>query len=70
MIDYALHFKAMTLKLRSFLLKGTISAGNMHSPVEANLDTTRRGIFASVQPLQKLSKISQQTASAITKECL
>ena len=39
------------------------------SPVETKLHTTRRGIFA-LPPLQKLSKISQQTASVIAKECL
>ena len=35
------------------------------SPVETNLHTTRRGIFA-FPPLQKLPNISQQTASVIT----
>ena len=39
------------------------------SPIETNLHTTRRGIFA-VPPLQNLWKISQQTASVITKEHL
>ena len=39
------------------------------SPVETNLHTTRRGIFAF--PLsQKLSKILQQKASVTTKERL
>ena len=40
-----------------------------YSPVETNLYTTRRGIFA-FPPLQNLSKISQQTASVITRERL
>ena len=50
-------------------LKGTMSAGAhaQYSPVETNLHKTRRGIFA-FPPLQKLSKISQQTASVIAKE--
>ena len=39
------------------------------SPVETNLHTTRRGIIA-FPPLQKLKKISQQTASVITEERL
>ena len=39
------------------------------SPIETNLQTTRRGIF-DLLPLQKLSRISQQTASVITKERL
>ena len=46
--------------------KGTISAEAhaQKSPVETNLHTSRRGIFA-FPPLQK-----RQTASVITKECL
>ena len=38
-------------------------------PVETNLYTTRRGIFV-LPSLQKLTKISQQRASVITKERL
>ena len=46
-----------------------MSAGThaQYSPVETNLHTTRRGILA-FPALQKLSKISQQKASVITKE--
>ena len=47
-----------------------MSAGAVaqQSLVETNLATTSRGIFA-FPPLRKLSNISQQTASLITKEC-
>ena len=52
-------------------IKGTMSA-EAHAqwiPVEINLHTTRRGIFA-FPPLQKLLKTSQQTTSVIPKESL
>ena len=39
------------------------------SPIESNLHTTRCGISVFPQ-LQKLSRISQQTASVITKGLL
>ena len=58
------------IKYQQPLLKGTMSAGaHAQSPVETNLHTTLRNIFA-FPPLQKLSKISQQTASVITKKLL
>ena len=57
--------------LISMFFKGTMSAvaHAQYSPVETNLHTTRSRIFA-FPPLQKLSKIPQQTASVITNERL
>ena len=45
-------------------LKGLSQLGHIRSlsPIETNLHTTRSGIFA-LPPVQKLPKISQQTAS-------
>ena len=56
----------------SFFLKRLSLLGHMRSKVQLRLIcilVTRRGLFA-FPPLQKLSKISQQTASVITKKCL
>ena len=47
----------------------SVCAQSQESSVWTNLHTTRRGIFA-FPPLQKFSKISQQTTSAITKQSL
>ena len=52
-------------------IKGIMSA-RVHaqeSPVEINLHTTRFGTF-TFPPLQKLSKMLQQTACVITKDRL